>query len=331
MRGRERSSPLRILPPETPDTNISHSNETDFQSLAEHSADIICRVVGHGLLLGYVSPSSERILGWKPEEMMGKGPAAFVHPDDLSIVAEAAIQLRSAGPGYAPVRYRMLKKDGQSVWMEVSARIVPGASEGDAEVVLVMRDVTDRKALEEQLEALALTDGLTGLSNRRAFDDALQREWLRALRDRSHVSLLLIDLDRFKEINDRYGHPIGDYCLRAVAAVIQRTVRATDTVSRYGGEEIAVILPSADGAGAAETAEKIRSAIESLHLPHNDDSVAGSRLTGSVGAATALFGGGITSITPQRLLKAADLALYEAKHEGRNRVAAVTISFPEAE
>ncbi len=314
--------------PERLDSTISEDNETNFRSLAEHSADIICRVVGPDLLLGYVSPSSERILGWKPEEMIGKGPAAFVHPDDLPIIAAASIQLRSVGPGYDPVRYRMLKKDGQTVWVEVSARLA--SSEDPFETVLVIRDISARKALEEELQALALTDSLTGLANRRAFDEALQRESLRALRDGSHVSLLLIDLDHFKDINDRHGHQIGDYCLRAVAAVVRRTVRETDVVARYGGEEISVILPCADSAGASEIGEKVRFAIEGLHLPYHDDSAGERPLTGSVGVATALFGDGVTPTTAQRLLKAADLALYEAKHAGRNRIAAVTISFPEA-
>jgi diguanylate cyclase (GGDEF)-like protein len=135
---------------------------------------------------------------------------------------------------------------------------------------------------------LALTDGLTELANRRAFDEALDREWKRTLREGSQISLLLLDLDCFKEFNDHYGHQVGDDCLRAVARAVAGVVRATDIAARYGGEEIAVILPSTNTGGSVEVAEKVRSAVEALQITHEGNPEGGGWVTVSVGVATAL-------------------------------------------
>jgi diguanylate cyclase (GGDEF)-like protein len=164
--------------------------------------------------------------------------------------------------------------------------------------------------------------------NRRAFDQALDREWKRTLRESSEISLLLLDIDHFKLFNDRYGHMVGDDCLRAVATAVSGAVRASDIVARYGGEEIAVILPSALLAGAVEVAEKVRSAVAALRLSHEDNLEGGGGLTVSVGVATALARAGGTMRMPESLLLAADNALYKAKHEGRNRVATSLLLAP---
>jgi diguanylate cyclase (GGDEF)-like protein len=165
-----------------------------------------------------------------------------------------------------------------------------------------------------------MTDGLTGLANRRAFDEALEREWKRTLREGTQVSLLLLDIDHFKRFNDLYGHQVGDDCLRAVAQAAVGAVRQTDIVARYGGEEIAIILPQVDTRGAAEVAEKVRAAIEALRLPHAENPEGRDWLTVSIGAATALARYGGTMRMPESLLLAADHALYKAKHAGRNCV-----------
>jgi diguanylate cyclase (GGDEF)-like protein len=184
-----------------------------------------------------------------------------------------------------------------------------------------MRDITGRKVLEEKLSALAMTDALTGLWNRRAFDQALRREWKRAVRDESQLSLLLLDLDHFKPFNDRYGHPVGDVCLCAVASVISDSVRASDIVCRWGGDEMAIILPATDGLGAFRAAEKVRSAIQTLRFRSNKNSGDWVSVTASIGVATAMPQPDGTITTPPNLLLAADKALYKAKREGQNRVA----------
>ena len=256
---------------------------------------------------------------------------ALVYPDDLPALIATAT--RNFDPGVEPARaaVRMRKKDGSLVWIEFTARVVRDPSTGEAkEAVVTMRDISERKALEERLSKLALTDGLTELANRRAFDEALTREWKATLREGSQISLLLLDIDHFKEFNDHYGHQVGDDCLRAVAAAVRGSVRTTDIAARYGGEEIAVILPFTDTAGAVEVAENMRSAVEALQITHERNPAGGGLVTASVGVATALSRQGGTMRMPESLLLAADNALYKAKREGRNQVGtALLVSFRE--
>lgn len=304
---------------------MADHDDANFRLLAEYSADIIFRS-GLDMRFTYVSPSSVKVLGWTPEEMIAMEPFVLIHPDDLPALASTAS--RNLDPGVEAVRaeVRMRKKDGSYAWIEFSPRVVRDSKTGEAiESVVVMHDITERKLLEDKLSVLALTDGLTGLANRRAFDEALDREWKRTLREGSKISLLLLDIDHFKEFNDCYGHQVGDDCLRAVAIAVSGAVRSTDIAARYGGEEIAVILPSADSAGAVEAAEKVRSAIEALQITHQCNPGGSGWVTASVGVATALSRNGGTMRMPESLLLAADNALYKAKHQGRNRVATALI------
>jgi diguanylate cyclase (GGDEF)-like protein/PAS domain S-box-containing protein len=310
---------------------MTDADETDFQLLAEYSADIICRT-GLDMRFLYISPSCVQVLGYTPEEMMSMEPFGHVLPEDLPGLA--AIANRNLVPGTEPSRAtaRMRKKDGTVIWMEITARVVRDLStDKPLEAVIVMRDVTERKLMEDKLARLALTDDLTSLANRRAFDQDLDREWKRTLREGSQISLLLLDVDYFKEFNDKYGHQVGDDCLRTIAIAVQEAVRATDIAARYGGEEIAVILPSTDTAGAVEVAGKVRSGIEALKLSHEGHPEGGRWVTASLGVATALARDGGTMRMPESLLLAADNALYKAKHEGRNRIAtAMLVAFKES-
>lgn len=167
------------------------------------------------------------------------------------------------------------------------------------------------------LHRLMNSDGLTGLSNRRHFDEYLELEWRRALRDQSQISLLMIDVDFFKSYNDSFGHLQGDEALRQVANAIRESCsRPSDLPARYGGEEFALVLPNTSQGGARLLAEKLRQTVAGLVIPH-DSPVPGSRLTISIGLAT---------ITPQigsssrQLILDADNGLYSAKNNGRNQV-----------
>ena len=307
---------------------ISNGDAIDFKALVENSVDVIC-CSGFDRVVRYISPSCFNLLGWKPEELIGNGPEAYILPEDLPLLDTAGVNILAAKDHIDITTIRMRRKDGSIVWVEINVRLVRDSVTGEPkEYVIVMRDMTERKGLEERLSALALTDGLTGLLNRRSFDEALAREWKRAVRHGSEISLLFLDLDHFKRFNDRYGHQAGDDCLCAVAAAVSGAVRATDRVARYGGEEIAVILPSTSTAGAAEAAEKVRSAIEALRLPHEGNPEGGGWLTVSVGVATALARHGGTMRMPASLLQSADNAMYKAKHEGRNRVATAVLIAP---
>jgi diguanylate cyclase (GGDEF)-like protein len=182
-------------------------------------------------------------------------------------------------------------------------------------VVATLRDMTDEKTAQIALEQLATRDGLTGLANRRCFDNTLHAEWARAMRQHQPLSLLMVDVDNFKAYNDANGHLGGDECLKRIATAVASEMRANDLVARYGGEEFAVILPNQSLKGAACVAERIRTRVEQLQLPNRQ--AAGEHVTVSIGAATALPSPGTGA---SELVAIADAALYRAKHMGRNRI-----------
>ncbi len=175
------------------------------------------------------------------------------------------------------------------------------------------RQLAEKNAI---LEALSSLDGLTGIANRRRFDEALESEWRRGRREGTQLSLLLIDVDFFKRYNDHYGHLEGDDCLRKVAAALKRSAhRPADLVARYGGEEFCILMGDTDAPGAAQVAETARRAIEELAIPHARSEAAGC-VTISLGSATLTPG---SHFDGAQLIKLADAALYEAKKDGRNR------------
>ena len=168
-----------------------------------------------------------------------------------------------------------------------------------------------------QLEALANTDGLTGIANRRRFDEVLNTEFFRLRRSGSPLSLIILDVDHFKNFNDTYGHIAGDDCLRRVGALIDSTAcRVSDLAARYGGEEFAVILPETDAVGATALAERLRVGIECLAIPHRTSKVV-DHITVSLGVVTALPEDLESAVD---IVKLTDKQLYAAKTRGRNRV-----------
>jgi len=181
----------------------------------------------------------------------------------------------------------------------------------------LLEQINTLKRTEVELQAQSGRDWLTGLANRRRFDEMIQQEWGRAKRDETALGVLMIDIDYFKPYNDTYGHQAGDTCLQQVAKSFSEVVhRPGDMLARYGGEEFVVVLPRTDVAGAAEVAEKIRAQVEALRIPHTN-SLVSDLVTISVGV-TAMVP--TEKSKPAVLVAAADQALYQAKHEGRNRV-----------
>ena len=176
----------------------------------------------------------------------------------------------------------------------------------------------DLYSQRKTLEFLSSFDGLTGITNRRYFDEHLKIEWQRAHEDSALLGLIIIDVDHFKLYNDNYGHLAGDDCLKKVADCISKSLkRSTDFVSRYGGEEFAVILPGANFSSAMRIAENIRSDVEEMKIPH-ELSEASDFVTVSLGASSMMP---IKESSPEELIKKADKALYRAKENGRNRAA----------
>ncbi len=183
--------------------------------------------------------------------------------------------------------------------------------------LLLRRMVLALEEANQKLERLSFLDGLTNIANRRRFDEFLEREWRRGLRDGTPISVIMTDIDFFKAYNDTYGHEAGDEILKMVAGALSATLnRPADLVARYGGEEFVVVLPGTDSGGAALLAERLRGGVESLQIAHAGSRV-GVHVTISLGVATMVPQRGVS---PDVLVAAADQALYQAKHEGRNRV-----------
>jgi diguanylate cyclase (GGDEF)-like protein len=229
---------------------------------------------------------------------------AFRHIDVYPMILDVALSTRDI---YAQWRHR--------TWI-IGSLIAAVDVTIIALAILFSRQLHRRREAEEELRLLARTDGLTGLNNRRSFEEQLDAAWRLAHRHARPLSMLLIDVDSFKGFNDLYGHSAGDDALVEVARCIsQKTRRPGDTAARYGGEEFAVLLPDTDEAGAAGIGEQIRGAVQARQLRH----VASSHhvLTVSIGVATVR---GETMTTSRALVNAADAALYEAKDAGRNRV-----------
>ncbi|MDF5714693.1 MAG: PleD family two-component system response regulator [Rhizonema sp. NSF051] len=174
------------------------------------------------------------------------------------------------------------------------------------------------EATNQALQHLANMDGLTGVANRRRFDQYLNVQWLNLMSDRSPLSLILCDLDFFKLYNDKYGHPPGDLCLQKVAAILSGTAQKNqDLVARYGGEEFAVIMPDTHASGAVHVAALMQAGVMKLEIDHIQ-SLVSKHVTLSLGIATTIPNS--ESSSPLRLIEAADKALYQAKAEGRNRI-----------
>ncbi|WP_204103725.1 MULTISPECIES: diguanylate cyclase [Spirulina sp. CCY15215] len=187
----------------------------------------------------------------------------------------------------------------------------------DRAAFIVGIDITKRQQTLEVLQRLATFDGLTQIANRRCFDETLEREWRRMVREEEPLSLILCDIDHFKLYNDTYGHPAGDSCLQKVAAAIAGVAqRPGDLVARYGGEEFALILPNTPSYGAVTVAKSIRKSLKKLQIVHGK-SRSGQYVTISVGIASLIP---TTRSTAEGLLQSADRALYQAKKEGRDRI-----------
>ncbi len=292
--------------------------EAHFRLLAEGSSDMVTRI-GLDERLRYVSPSCTRVVGWRANRLIGKPAFAGINREDLPQVQAVFDAMKRGVTDEARVTYRNVHRQKSEIWLESTMRITRKVSGEVDGVVAISRDITEQKNLESRLETLAIEDSLTGLANRRRFDERLSEEWARAHRDRSSIGLLMIDVDHFKAYNDEYGHPAGDACLRAVAKIIAAEVqRAGDLAARYGGEEFAVLLPNIDAAGCAQIGERIRQAIRAAGLVHAFNQSARC-VTASIGGATCRPWLERTA-GPSLLVEAADRALYGAKQGGRDHL-----------
>ncbi len=292
--------------------------EAHFRLLAEGSSDMVTRI-GLDERLRYVSPSSVSVLGWRPNQLIGSPALAGVNPEDLPEVQAIVDAMKRGEKEEARLIYRNRHRQNGEIWLESTMRVTRKDGGRVDGVVAISRDVTEHKKLKTRLETLAIEDSLTGLANRRRFDECLKEEWARAYRDRTSLALLMIDVDHFKAYNDQYGHPAGDACLRLIAKIIAVEARRPgDLAARYGGEEFAMLLPNIDAAGCARVGERIRTAIHEAGLAHGSNPAAE--------CVTASLGGAVCRPAFERtagvaaLIEAADQALYAAKAAGRDRL-----------
>lgn len=243
-------------------------------------------------------------------------------------------KVTSAAPGLLKEWDKVVReREDQSNQEVMNVQYVAGGILGTTLALLVVIcylvfkptvDLVEERAYEleqenERLDHLSSTDPLTGVANRRTFDHFFHHEWRRGLRDGLPLSVVMADIDFFKDYNDSLGHQAGDECLKAVATLIADTLkRPADLMARYGGEEFVVVLPGTDKRGAIDVAEDIRLGVEALKMPHPSSRV-NSVLTISLGVAGVVPGKG-GALEPVDLLKKADQALYKAKEAGRNQV-----------
>ncbi len=316
----QRARLARVLAREQRRLRISEArlrdSESLFRMMSENSADIVLRADKRGLIT-YASPSTQEVLGMPPAAVVGRSLANFMHPYDIAYAVDHGLLETLRGGGVTTQILRGKRADGTPVWLEARTRRVGHKTASElVELVSTVRDITRQKLAEDALARLADTDALTELPNRRRMDDALDREWRRALRERRQVGLLMIDVDRFKSYNDQYGHQAGDRVLRAVGRAMQESLqRPGDLLARMGGEEFAVLLPETDEEGARIVAEEIRRAVNDLRIRH--DRGLFQRVTISIGAASMIAG---LETDVGTLVHRADMALYHAKHSGRDQV-----------
>jgi diguanylate cyclase (GGDEF)-like protein/PAS domain S-box-containing protein len=263
--------------------------------------------------------SAERMFEFTAEEALGLDAVALCAPDGTGAARMEAMLAGARTQGWGEDDGWWRRKARTRFWGSAVLSLAEDAEGAPRGFTVVIRDATRRRRREEELEAKAYTDALTGVGNRRYFDEVAPREADRAARLRDSVCLVTLDVDHFKRVNDTHGHAAGDAVLAAVARAVRDAAREVDVVARIGGEEFAVLLPSTDAGGARAAADRIRLAVEQLVVRTGD---AALRVTVSAGVAElasapddAGVGEGI-----DRLLARADAALYAAKRRGRNRV-----------
>jgi diguanylate cyclase (GGDEF)-like protein/PAS domain S-box-containing protein len=283
------------------------SLESRYRVLAEHGPFpiIITRMVDGAIR--YVNPMAARVFELTGEQALGLSVAAFY----ANAADRAAFVNELESQGFLRNHELQLRSaSGHAFWAALSATIIE--FEGEPAAFVALMDISERKELETQLERLATTDDLTGLRNRRSFQAIGAEELQRARAEQHPLSLVLLDVDQFKLINDTHGHEIGDFALRRLASVLRMVVRSGDVIARVGGEEFTILLPNTNLAQAKALAERLCQQLGNQDI----EGAKRFRLTVSVGVA----GLDPEVVSLNELLRRADSALYRAKEQGRNRV-----------
>lgn len=289
-----------------------------YQLIAAYSTDLLSIHAPNGDYM-FVSPNCERFFGWSPEELLGRSAYEFFHPQDLARIAEDHARHGAELSPEHRVKYRILCKGGDYLWVETRSRaqvenslpqhIICITHDIHHEHLAQQRALAAERTLARKMAHLANTDGLTGLLNRRACSQKLAEEVERSQRTSSSFSILLADLDYFKQVNDTFGHDVGDVVLQEVAQLLTHAIRMYDYATRWGGEEFMVLLPDTLLDEALEIGERLREEVAMLQVPPVP------HLSISIGVAQHQG-----EETGESLIKRADRGLYRAKAMGRNCV-----------
>lgn len=270
----------------------------------------------------YVGPQIEKLLGWLPSSWKSvEDWATRMHPEDRARIVDMCVAQSIAGIDHE-ADYRALTASGNYIWVREVVHVVRDAEDKTESLVGFMFDISERKKQEQELERLrtqleeySYQDGLTGIANRRLFNELFHREWLSAIREQRPLSMIMFDIDYFKNYNDHYGHIQGDACLQEVAKILKSSLsRPRDVVARFGGEEFVMILPDTSAESVAELANRILQNIRDAHIEHAQSPIA-PHVTISMGVKTAVIEPTDDKI---KFLHDLDRALYRAKRAGRN-------------
>jgi diguanylate cyclase (GGDEF)-like protein/PAS domain S-box-containing protein len=301
----------------------SVDNDSDvYKTLLESTKAIPWRIDWKTMTFSYIGPQIESLLGWKQDSWTSVNDwVERMHPDDRDYVVDFCVSQSRAGVDHE-ADYRALTENGDYVWIRDVVHVVRKDGEMEA-LVGFMFDISERKKTEEhlirlqkQLEEYSFQDGLTGIANRRMFDTVLEREWSNAQRTGLPLSLLIMDIDYFKQYNDHYGHIQGDECLRRVAQTLSRAAnRPRDFIARIGGEEFVWLLPESDAESARLVARKCLHLIRQQQIPHEFSTVS-ALVTLSLGVGTTVVHLGDSAVN---FVEQVDKLLYRAKHNGRMR------------
>lgn len=300
-----------------------------YKTLLESTKAIPWKIDWETMAFAYIGPQIEQLLGWKQDSWVSvEDWAARMHPDDRDWTVNYCVTQSRSGLDHE-ADYRALTSDGSYVWIRDVVHVVR-KDNGEVESLIgFMFDISERKKIEErlltlqkELEELSFKDGLTGVANRRMFDTILDMEWTLARRNRQPLSLIIFDIDFFKQYNDHFGHLKGDECLRTVSRLLDSVAsRSRDFFARFGGEEFVLILPETDADAALKVAERCRNLIFKEQIPHPTSEVA-AVLTVSQGVGTLIPG---HADRLRDFLNQVDQHLYAAKARGRNAIDQVNV------
>lgn len=313
-------------------SDVSDLSKDDavYRTLLESTKAIPWKIDWDTKKFAYIGPQIEALLGWSPESWMTvEDWATRMHPEDREYVVNFCVAQSQAGIDHE-ADYRALTKDNGYVWLRDVVHVVR-KDNGEPEALIgFMFDISERKkteekllALQKELEALSFKDGLTNIANRRRFDVSLEVEWESARSNGQPLSILLFDIDFFKQYNDLYGHVRGDKALIEIAQTLSLALDGPrDVVARFGGEEFVVLLPQADASVALKVAERCQRLIQKQAITHVQSPL-GQRVTVSIGVGTVTPG---AHTKPSSFIEAVDQQLYAAKKNGRNRIETVLVA-----